>query len=260
MNTVILTALISLAFMMRATSPVGWIPLLAHKVLFQGSFFPFLLSGIVVALPILALCVMVDSLYYGGDQLTFTSYNFLQVNLVHGLSKYFGEDPFYWYLVAFAPCIYTVIYPVVLYANTFSHFEMQWAKKEVPYMTYYSCFYVLFFSLIPHKELRFLLPILPFTLLTSGQLIAAKLPSKPVLFKTLLSLYILIELTVLAFLTLIHQRSWEVEDYLISKNEPIHSFYRLDRFDTPYYSWLHGQDTKIYAAPRNPKFAGLEFG
>jgi GPI mannosyltransferase 3 len=260
MNTVVLTALISIAFMMRSTSPVGWIPLLAHKVLFQGSFIPFLVSGIITALPILAFCVWVDSKYYGGDQPTFTSYNFLQVNVVHGLSKYFGEDPFYWYLAAFAPCIYTVIYPVVLYANTYSHVKMQWAKKEVPYMSYYSCFYVFFFSLIPHKELRFLLPILPFTLLTSGQLIAAKLPTKQVMFKTLLTMYIVVEVAVLAFLTLAHHRSWEIEDYLISKHEPVHSFYRLNRFDTPYYSWFHGQNTTIYSAPRNPKFAKLEFG
>lgn len=67
LNTVILTALISMAFMMRNTSPIGWIPLLAHKVVFKGSLVPFILSGIFVALPILFLCTYVDTLYYGGD-------------------------------------------------------------------------------------------------------------------------------------------------------------------------------------------------
>ena len=61
MNTVILTATISLAFMMRNTSPIGWIPLLAHKVLFNGSLPPFIISAIFVALPIIALCTYVDS-------------------------------------------------------------------------------------------------------------------------------------------------------------------------------------------------------
>ena len=36
-KTIILTATISLSFMMRNTSPIGWIPLLALKVLFDGS-------------------------------------------------------------------------------------------------------------------------------------------------------------------------------------------------------------------------------
>jgi len=121
LNTVILTALISLAFMMRNTSPIGWIPLLAYKVLFNSSLFPFFVAGILVALPILALCTYVDTVYYGGTEWVFTGVNFLKVNVVHGLSKYFGEDPWYWYLIAFAPAIYTVIYPLVIYANTIGH-------------------------------------------------------------------------------------------------------------------------------------------
>lgn len=56
-----------MAFMMRNTSPIGWIPLLAYKVLYEGSLVPFILSGVFVALPILALCVFLDTSYYGGD-------------------------------------------------------------------------------------------------------------------------------------------------------------------------------------------------
>lgn len=128
LNTVILTALISLAFMMRNTSPIGWIPLLAYKVLMEGSLVPFILSGIFVAIPILALCTYVDTAYYGGDEWVFTGINFLKVNVVHGLSKYFGEDPWYWYLIAFAPLIYTAVYPLVLYSNTIGHSQLQRAK------------------------------------------------------------------------------------------------------------------------------------
>lgn len=87
LNTVILTALISIAFMMRNTSPVGWIPLLAIKVLREGSLLPFLLSGIFVALPILFFCVWVDTTMYNSDKWVFTGYNFLEMNIIHGLSK-----------------------------------------------------------------------------------------------------------------------------------------------------------------------------
>lgn len=64
MNTVILTALISIAFMMRNTSPVGWIPLLAIKVFREGSLLPFIISGLFVALPILFACVYIDTKMY----------------------------------------------------------------------------------------------------------------------------------------------------------------------------------------------------
>ena len=66
MNTVILTATISLSFMMRNTSPIGWIPLLAIKVLFEGALLPFIIAGIFVAVPIIGLTVYIDTLYYLG--------------------------------------------------------------------------------------------------------------------------------------------------------------------------------------------------
>lgn len=66
-NTAIMTALISLSFMIRNTSPVGWVPLLFYKVIYEGALIPFLIAAIVVALPIIGLCILLDSLYYGGD-------------------------------------------------------------------------------------------------------------------------------------------------------------------------------------------------
>ena len=80
--------------MMRNTSPIGWVPLLAIKVLFEGSFLPFLVAGIFVAVPIMALSVVADTWYYlgvvDGQNFVFTSYNFVQRNIAEGLSAYFG--------------------------------------------------------------------------------------------------------------------------------------------------------------------------
>jgi len=66
-NTVIMTALISLSFVMRNTSPVGWIPLLISKIVYDGSFKSFALAGVFVSIPIIALGIALDSLYYGAD-------------------------------------------------------------------------------------------------------------------------------------------------------------------------------------------------
>lgn len=65
-STVILTATITLSFMMRNTSPIGWVPLLAIKVLYEGAFVPFLLAGVFVALPFIFLTVYVDTWFYLG--------------------------------------------------------------------------------------------------------------------------------------------------------------------------------------------------
>ena len=53
--------------MMRNTSPIGWIPLLAIKVLYEGALIPFILAGIFVAVPIIGLIVAIDTFYYIGE-------------------------------------------------------------------------------------------------------------------------------------------------------------------------------------------------
>lgn len=100
LSTCIITALITTSFMMRNTSPIGWIPLLAIKVLYHESFLPFFFSAFVIAVPIIALNVLLDSLFFDPSlqTWTFTGYNFLNVNLVEGVSSYFGEDPVWWYI------------------------------------------------------------------------------------------------------------------------------------------------------------------
>lgn len=65
-HTVMLTATITLSFMMRNTSPIGWIPLLAIKVLFEGALLPFILAAVFVAAPLIAGVVAVDTIYYLG--------------------------------------------------------------------------------------------------------------------------------------------------------------------------------------------------
>ena len=60
-KTAVLTATITLSFMMRNTSPIGWIPLLALKVLFEGALLPFIISAIFVAVPVIAMTVVLDT-------------------------------------------------------------------------------------------------------------------------------------------------------------------------------------------------------
>ena len=106
--------------MMRNTSPVGWIPLLAYKVLFEGSLIPFVISGLFVALPIISGCIYADTIYYGGSDWVITSLNFLQVNLTNKISDYFGQDPIFMYVV-YSAAIFTVLLPFAFYATFINH-------------------------------------------------------------------------------------------------------------------------------------------
>ena len=177
-ETMIFTGLVSIQFMMRNTSPIGWIPLLFIKVFRDGAFLPFVYSAITVALPIVLLGTYLDSLFYSKNQAefswTFTGWNFVKVNVFEGLSKYFGDHPTWFYLVAFGPAMFTVIYPFVLYGVYF-YTKESLRQNRSPEIMYITIFYFIIFSLIGHKEKRFLIPIFAFCVLALGYLITRKL-------------------------------------------------------------------------------------
>jgi phosphatidylinositol glycan class B len=160
-----MTALITLSFMIRNTSPVGWLPLLLHKIVYENAFRSFLIAGIIVALPLISFCITLDSLYYG--EITITSYNFVKANLMEGLSKYYGVDPPHQYIVTYMLLFFTALYPISVY-SMYNHLKVSKNKAITPYLLYFVGFYLLVFSLIPHKEYRFLTPIIPFCCLMMG--------------------------------------------------------------------------------------------
>ena len=174
LSTVVLTATITLSFMIRNTSPVGWLPLLAIKVLFEGSFVPFLISGVFVALPFIFLTVYIDTWFYlgevNGTDWVFTSYNFVKMNILEGLSEFFGTQPSWFYIFCFAPAIFSALYPLLI-PSMWTHLKTMQNKGKDAYLAYYTIFYFLVFSGIPHKELRFLLPIVPFSFIMIAELL-----------------------------------------------------------------------------------------
>lgn len=218
-NTVIFTALLTIGFMMRNTSPVGWLPLLFLKISRSGAFIPFLLSGIFVAVPLIILCIYLDSIYYQNAhtgctkdvesaglkefEWTVTSWNFIKVNVLEGMSKYFGDHGHFEYILNFLPAdVLRGLYPFAL-GGAFNYAIASEKVGRSADMFYMSAFYILFFSFIGHKEPRFLLPILPFIFLMTGHLFKGLLssPSMSPLLKGALRLFLIINTIVeLAFL------------------------------------------------------------
>jgi hypothetical protein len=61
-------------------------------------------------------------------------------------------------------------------------------------------FYILFFSAVSHKEVRFMLPIWPFLMIVTGEFMALRLQSRQplarVFYAFLIKLYIILEVIV----------------------------------------------------------------
>ena len=125
---------------------------------------------------------------------------------------------------------------------------------------YCTIFYVFIFSLIPHKEDRFLLPVVAFCLLALGYLLVRKAKVWKGGVKCLAWTLIIVELVVQAAYH-VHHKLWIFTDHILAKADQDpgyypHSFYTMRRFDQPWYSLFHNPDpkkrTQIYLSQQNP--------
>ena len=96
----LMTFAITLAFLIRSSSLIGWIPLAYGKIHstphYVQNFLAILQSGLFVSVPTIIFSICVDSYYYG--KWTVPQYNFVHVNVVLGLSDRFGVEPWFYYL------------------------------------------------------------------------------------------------------------------------------------------------------------------
>lgn len=130
--------------------------------------------------------------------------------------------------------------------------------------------YLLIFSLIAHKEPRFLLPILPLCFLMMGQFLHTLFKESPAGWRKVFRFYLYVTLLLEAVLAVIYLRfvfrTWEPLAYLQTKEAAPHSFYPLGSLDMPHYTWTHrhsyldaeGQPanrTIVYRPDKNPTYS-----
>ena len=217
-----MTAALTVSFMIRNTSPIGWPPLILLKIIYDGSLVPFLMAGFLVFIPVVGLSICVDSFYYGMENFpVVTAYNFVMANLAEGLSLYCGSEPKTYYILAVMPLFFLVTYPSVLAGfYTYGKDSLYLGSEKRPYMLYLTATYLLVFSLISHKEPRFLLPIVPFCFLMLGHFLSKNIKTaapkslKGRFITFYLALAIFVELGMLTFYTNIQFRHWEVHAHL----------------------------------------------
>ena len=135
--------------------------------------------------------------------------------------------------------IFQVLYPFMI-VGTYQYTKMCQNKNISPEMVYMCVFYIAFFSLIGHKENRFLLPILPFLFLMTGYSLARVSQKWSRSLSWLLWIFTGWNCLNFTARQCFHHRFWDALDYITNYGDsPPHSLYSMHRFETPYYSWLH---------------------
>jgi GPI mannosyltransferase 3 len=215
-NVCLLTASLTLAFMIRNTSPIGWPPLLLMKVIKDGALVPFLIAGFTVFVPVVGLSILVDSHFYGIQHFpVVTALNFYNANVAEGLSLYFGVHPAYFYVLAVVPLIFLAQTPLIVTGiYTYARDSLAAGARGTPYLALFVAFYLTVYSLIQHKEARFLLPIVPFCFLMAGHLVSKMVKQQTRWLRLYLWLVIIVEVGAAVFFLRMQHRNWEVTDYL----------------------------------------------
>lgn len=163
-----MTLLITICFITRSSSLAAWIPLAVLKIVEDYNFFlPILVAGLTVTVPAIVISTLIDSYYYGA--LTSPQINFVHVNVVENLSKFFGIEPWYFYLSGlkeefctiwifglFGICYFTV---QQVSGSLKPYHKKKKYNSKIPGIFLYLLTYILILSMVDHKERRFYAPV-----------------------------------------------------------------------------------------------------
>ncbi|KAI5779247.1 Alg9-like mannosyltransferase family-domain-containing protein [Geopyxis carbonaria] len=104
------------------------------------------------------LNALADHAYYG--EWTFPPITFLKFNVIHSLSAFYGRNDWHYYLSQGLPLLLTAFLPISLYAIYTSLRTLRVRSPSFQIATTIT-FVTAVYSLIAHKEVRFIYPLLP---------------------------------------------------------------------------------------------------
>jgi len=179
----------ALSIIVRPTAVFAWVPLGLWR-LYHTRFADLPRYLLMVVLPWTGLVfvgnVLLDSYCYSllpslgadpstsfRDWLVLTPLNFLRINLVADVASQYGTHPFHWYFTLGALTVLTTHLPFLLlglrraFSRSSSPFSSS-AATSLWLLAFVVIIYPLGLSLSPHKEFRFLLPVIPLAFVLAG--------------------------------------------------------------------------------------------
>ncbi|KAK9487095.1 Alg9-like mannosyltransferase family-domain-containing protein [Lipomyces starkeyi] len=232
LNYSIALVLAAIACVLRPTNILIWSYLGVALTIRQRSFKIVGLAG-AIGTVILSLNALVDIWYY--QRLTFPLYNFLKFNVVESLSSFYGVNRQVYYIVEALPQLLTVYVPFFFHGIYISR-SSTLAQ---------SCIFVVFvYSLISHKEVRFIFPLLPiFHIFAAISLCRLRILSRPKLKWTFLALLSLLNVPLALYVSTTHQRGVvDVTSYIRTTPSIESVGFLMPCHSTPWMSHMHRPD------------------
>ncbi|KAK7913076.1 hypothetical protein WMY93_013287 [Mugilogobius chulae] len=227
--------LVALAILVRPTALIIWFPLIIYHFWQEENKLGLIIHryAFIGALTLL-ISTMIDCMFYG--KWTFVQLNFIKLNIFHGVADFYGSHPWHWYFTQGFPAVIGPHLPLFLHGCTV-------AFKRYKMLLFTIIWTLIVYSLLPHKEFRFIYPVLPLCIIFCGNSLASLKSWRPIVAGILAVSNLLPAL----YTGLIHQRgTLDVMDHLQSlcdinnsKNLQPNVLFLMPCHSTPYYSHLH---------------------
>ncbi|CCM00013.1 uncharacterized protein FIBRA_02039 [Fibroporia radiculosa] len=257
----------ALACVIRPTNAIIWVYMFA-ALLWRLPRKPTYLASVLVdtvciGSVILGVLVLIDSAYYGA--LTITAINFLRTNL-SSVSLFYGTSPWHYYFSQAMPLLCTTALPFVLHGMLLAARVGTGALQTLSGLIVWT---IGIYSLLGHKEWRFIHPILPLMhVLASRSLVPSrrhdKLKSSLPLGRVY-RLLLLLNIPAIVYVMLFHGRAQvDVVRYLanLRAGEVSSIGFLMPCHSTPWQAYMHRSDLadegRIWALGCEPPLSGQD--
>ncbi|KAM8972263.1 GPI alpha-1,2-mannosyltransferase 3 [Pelodytes ibericus] len=223
---------VALAFIIRPTAIIVWVPLVFCHFLKEQKKFDLLVHH---CLPVgfftLGISLVVDRIFFG--EWTFVQWNFLKFNVVQNMGAFYGSHPWHWYITQGFPVILGTHMPFFFHGCILTPRRYRLLLVAVAWS-------VLVYSMLSHKEFRFIYPVLPLCMIFCGFSISKLKRWK----KPAVGFLIVSNLLPAMYTGLIHQRGAldimsHIQQQCKVENGSTSIFVLMPCHSIPYYSHVH---------------------
>lgn len=239
--------IVALVCVMRSTAIIMWLPLIMFDFITHKRYTIINLTRyIFIGSTILLSSILIDSYFHGF--FVVTQWNFLYYNIFKNINAHYSVEHVNWYFInglpsVLGPIFFIFIYTLIKNIRYINRFDTDFKLIITILWT------LLVFSLIAHKEQRFLLPLIPVIFFVTSQQISILCKK----FVKLGSLSILVNIIILIYLGRYHQiGSITVMSHLASLPTNSTLLFLMPCHSTPLYSHLHlNMTTRILTCEPN---------
>lgn len=174
---------IGFACLVRPTAAIQWLPLCLFDVLSSQNSIKYCATVYLkVIFEIVVLSLVIDAIYY--KKFVFTFFNFIVYNGQYNIGINYGIHSWFWYITIGIPVVVgpvVVLFYIALFKigkNIVIHCCKKFIDSDIickdvfsssDYLLFASFLWTIFcYSMVPHKEFRFILPLVPIVFYLTG--------------------------------------------------------------------------------------------